>query len=143
VRRVEVHIAGDDEPDDPAPPNAPPPHDDGGWIIVFDGLAVVDLLQMGSVETFLGAAVVPAGKITQIRLVIAQATWVDGPLTLPVTCPSCTQTGLKIVTMGKLVVPSGGTVHVTLDFDRDHSLRTENGGYRLDPVIKIARTAVR
>jgi hypothetical protein len=146
VQRVDVHIAGDDKPDDPpGPPGSPPPHDDddGGWITVFSGVAQVDLLLAGSVETFLASAPVPAGKVTQIRLVISDATWVDGAVSTPVACPSCTQTGLKIVTMGKLFVPVGGTLHVTLDFDRDHSLSTDKDGYRLNPVVKIARSAVR
>ena len=147
VQRVDVHIAGDDKSDDdpPNPPGSPPPHDDddGGWITVFSGVARVDLLLAGSVETFLASAPVPAGKVTQIRLVISDATWVDGAVTKPVACPSCTKTGLKIVTMGKLFVPAGGTLHVTLDFDRDHSLSTDKDGYRLNPVVKIARSAVR
>ena len=145
VTRVDVHIAGDDESDDPPhPPGSPPPHDDGGgWITVFSGVAQVDLLLAGSVETFLGSAVVPAGKVTQIRLVISDATWIEGAVTKPVACSSCSQTGLKIVTMGKLFVPAGGTLHVTLDFDRDHSLSADKDGYRLNPVVKIARSAVR
>jgi hypothetical protein len=146
VQRVDVHIAGDDDSDDdpPAPPGGPPPHDNvkGGWITVFTGVAQIDLLRAGSVETFLGSAVVPAGKVTQIRLVISEAIFVDGAVTKPVACSSCTRTGLKIVTMGKLFVPHGGTLHVTLDFDRD-SLKTDKDGYRLDPVVKIARSSVR
>jgi hypothetical protein len=106
-------------------------------------VAQVDLLQAGSVEAFLGSGPVPAGKVTQIRLVISEATWVDGAITKTVVCPSCTKTGLKIVTMGKLFVPVGGILHVTLDFDRDHSLHDDKDGLRLDPVVKIARTAVR
>jgi hypothetical protein len=151
VQRVDVHIAGDDSHDDqPVPPGSPPrpPHpddddDDGGWITVFSGVAQVDLLAAGSVETFLGSAAVPSGKVTQIRLVISDAVWVDGAVTKPVVCNSCTHTGLKIVTMGKLFVPAGGTLHVTLDFDRDHSLSTDKDGYRLNPVVKIARSSVR
>jgi hypothetical protein len=160
VRRVDVHIAGDDKFDDgkrvppvgPLPPGNihPPDHDDdidddhdGGWITVFSGAAQVDLLAAGSVETFLASAPVAAGKVTQIRLVISDAFWTDGAVTHPVVCNSCTHTGLKIVTMGKLFVPAGGTLHVTLDFDRDHSLSTDKDGYRLNPVVKIARSSVR
>jgi hypothetical protein len=147
ITRVDVHVAGNDAPDDDPPgtltgggsPGGSNPHDDGGWISVFAGAAHVNLLQAGSVETFLGSAAVPAGKVTQIRLVLAGATFVDGTTTTPVACPSCTQTGLKIVTMGKLFVPSGGTLHVTLDFDREHSLSATADGFRLDPVIKIGR----
>jgi hypothetical protein len=145
VNRVDIHIAGTDNVDDDAlapPSTPPPPDDDGGWFTVFTGAAQVDLLQAGSVEAFLGSGPVPAGKVTQIRLVIAQATWIDGTISKPVTCPSCTQTGLKIVTMGKIVVPAGGTLHVTLDFDRDHSLKDDKDGFRLDPVVKVARSSV-
>jgi hypothetical protein len=148
VTRVDVHVAGDGMPDDPpggltGTSGGPPAHDDGGWITVFAGAAEVDLMQPGSVETFLGSAPTPAGKVTQIRLVLAAATWLDGTSVVPVACPSCTQTGLKIVTMGKLFVPSGGTLHVTLDFDAEHSLHTDTGGFRLDPVVKIARADTR
>jgi hypothetical protein len=148
VVRVDIHVAGADDADDPPdapnplPPNPPPPHDEG-WITIFAGDAHVDLLQAGSVEAFLASAAVPAGKITQIRLVLADAVWTDGTVSAPVQCPSCTQTGLKIVTMGKVIVPSGGTLHVTLDFDREHSLRADKDGYHLDPVVKVAEVHVR
>ncbi len=110
---------------------------------VFTGSAVVDLLTAGSVETFLGSAPTPAGKVTQIRLILSDARFVDGALTAPVSCPSCTQTGLKIITMGKLFVPSGGVLSVTLDFDKEHSLSTTTDGFHLDPVVKIARVSTR
>jgi len=147
VTRVDVHVAGDVGVDDDPPgigvPGDPPKHEDtGGWITVA-GAARVDLLQAGAVETFLGSASVPPGKVTQIRLVLSGASWVDGASATPVTCPSCTQTGLKIVTMGKLFVSSGGTVHVTLDFDRDHSVNVGIDGVRLDPVVKIVRIDTR
>jgi hypothetical protein len=152
VTRVDVHIAGDDTKDDGKDDDPPgigvpggvPSHGDtGGWITVFGGAARVDLLQAGAVETFLGSAPVPAGKVTQIRLVLSGASWVDGASVTTVSCPSCTQTGLKIVTMGKLFVPSGGTLHVTLDLDREHSVHVGTDGVRLDPVVKIVRTDTR
>jgi hypothetical protein len=142
VTRVDVHVAGEGEPDDDRPgglAGGPITVDhDGGWITVFSGAARVDLLEVGSVETFLGSAPTPSGKLTQIRLILADAAWVDGAATASVACPSCSQTGLKIVTMGKLFVPAGATLHVTLDFDREHSIHTTTDGFRLDPVIKIA-----
>jgi hypothetical protein len=147
ITRVDVHVAGADAPDDDPPGTltgggslgGSAPHDDGGWITVFAGTAHVDLFKLGAVETFLGSTAAPAGKVTQIRLVLAGATLVDGATSTPVACPSCTQTGLKIVTMGKLFVPAGGTLHVTLDFDREHSFSTGADGLRLDPVVKIGR----
>jgi hypothetical protein len=143
VARVDIHVAGQGDPnDDDHPggltggPSAPP--SGGGWITLFSGAAKVDLLDTSSVETFLGSAPTPSGKVTQIRLILSDATWTDGTLSAPVTCPSCSQTGLKIVTMGKLVVPAGGTLHVTLDLDRAKSISSTADGFRLDPVIKIA-----
>jgi len=145
VARVDVHVAGEGDDDDPPgpPPAGAPPEDEGGWVTVFAGSAVVDLLTAGSVETFLGSAPTPAGKVTQIRLILDDARFVDGAISAPVTCPSCTQTGLKIITMGKLVVPNGGVLSVTLDFDKEHSLSSTTDGFRLDPVGKIARVSTR
>ena len=147
VTRLEVHVAGLEGPDDDPPAGAPAAPvtggDDGGWITVFSGTAGIDLLKAGSVEIFLGSTAVPVGKITQIRLVLGDSTWVDGAVVLPVACPSCSETGLKIVTMGKLFVPAGGTLHVTLDFDQEHSLQVGADGVRLDPVVKIARIDTR
>src|SRR5688572_21265499 len=61
VRRVDVHMAGDDD-DDPPGPGGMPSNDgrEGGWITVFSGVAQLDLFQAGSVETFLASAPVPA-----------------------------------------------------------------------------------
>jgi len=112
-------------------------HEDSG--LEHSGPTRVDLLRAPAVETFLGSAPIPAGKITQIRLVLVDATWFDGASVTPVACPSCTQTGLKIVTMGKLMAPIGVTLHVTLDFDREHSLHADPNGLRLDPVVHVAR----
>jgi hypothetical protein len=149
VVRVDVHVAGETDPDEDPPgpvgvgggPTTGPTG--GGWVTVFSGAAHMDLLDTAAVEVFLGSQTVPSGKVTQIRLILSDATWVDGALSLPVACPSCTQTGLKIVTMGKLFVPAGGTLHVTLDLDREHSIRTTSDGFHLDPVIKIARADTR
>ena len=147
VTRVDVHAAGLEGPEDDPPaggPGAPVTGGgDGGWITVFSGTAGIDLLKAGSVEIFLGSTAVPVGKITQIRLILGDSTWVDGAVLLPVSCPSCSETGRKIVTMGKLFVPAGGTLHVTLDFDQEHSLQVGADGVRLDPVVKIARIDTR
>jgi hypothetical protein len=143
VSRVDVHVAGEGSSDDDdhpgglaGGPSSPP--SEGGWITVFSGAAKVDLLDTGAVETFLGSAATPSGKITQIRLILSDATWTDGTISSPVACPSCSQTGLKIVTMGKLVVPPGGTLHVKLDLNREQSISQAANGLRLDPVVKIA-----
>jgi hypothetical protein len=146
ISRVDVHVAGEGESDDdhPGTPTGSGSSINGtGWVTVFSGAAHVDLLDTKAVEAFLGSAATPSGKITQIRLILADATWIDGAQTAPVTCPSCSQTGLKIVTMGKLVVPAGGVLHVTLALDREHSINAASDGVRLDPVVKIAGAQAR
>jgi Domain of unknown function (DUF4382) len=141
VARVDVHVAGEGDPDDDHPAGlagGPASLPSGGWITVFAGAAKLDLLDTSAVETLLGSVATPSGKVTQIRLVLTDATWTDGTVTTPVECPSCSQTGLKIVTMGKLVVPPGGTLHVKLDLNREQSISQAANGLRLDPVVKIA-----
>lgn len=139
ITEVSVHTAGDDGS----------PRGDGqsadregaggeGWTTLFSGEAKIDLLNATSAEEFLGSSEVPAGKITQVRLVLAGAELIGGAVTSPVSCPSCSESGLKIVTGGALEVSPGATMHLTLDLDQASSLTQDESGYRLDPVIKIA-----
>lgn len=146
VTDVEVHVAGDGT-DAATHGNADAKGVDAsgadgsgssGWVSVFSGHERVDLLDAAQTEALLGSASVPVGKITQIRLILADdAALVDGGNETKVSCPSCTQTGLKLVTEGKLEVADGDTLHVALDFDPDHSLSSDGqGGWVLKPVIK-------
>jgi hypothetical protein len=151
VTSVSVHVAGADEDnkgDDkvagpPGSPPAPEPEkdDDGsGWVTIFSGSKTLDLRDSAQVETFLASAPVLAGKITQIRLILAgDATLVDGATQVAVKCPSCTESGLKIVTRGQVTIPSGGTLHLTLDFDQGASLAANGGTYVLNPTIKVTK----
>ncbi|XYI02164.1 DUF4382 domain-containing protein [Sorangium sp. So ce1128] len=141
ISEVSVHIAGDAEANErggDGESTGDESADEAGWITVFSGEATVDLLDATSTEELLGSNEVPAGKVTQVRLVLAGAELVDGPITTPVSCPSCSESGLKIVTAGAVEVSPGGTLHLTLDVDQASSLIRDEGGYRLDPVIKIA-----
>ncbi|WP_437963830.1 DUF4382 domain-containing protein [Sorangium sp. So ce260] len=142
VTEVSVHVAGDEGS----------PGGDGesadrageqGWTTLFSGEVKVDLLDAVSTEEFLGSNEVPAGKITQVRLVLAGAELVDAAGTSPVSCPSCSESGLKIVTEGTVEVSPGGTLHLTLDVDQASSLTQDESGYHLDPVIKIAQAEER
>jgi hypothetical protein len=147
LTEVNVHVAGDAEQDEAG--QASPGDDDGsshdesagesGWSTIFSGEVKLDLLDASSTEKLLGSSEVPAGKVTQVRLVLTDAELVEGSTTSPVSCPSCSESGLKIVTEGAVEVSPGGTLHLTLDFDQARSLTQEQSGYRLDPVIKIAK----
>lgn len=140
IGEVSVHVAGDAEGDDASrgeDEGSTGGADEAGWITVFSGEAEVDLLDAMSIEEFLGSNEVPAGKVTQVRLVLTGAELVDGSIRIPVSCPSCSESGLKIVTAGGLEVSSGDTLHLTLDVDQASSLTQDESGYRLDPVIKV------
>ncbi|MEP7122120.1 MAG: DUF4382 domain-containing protein [Byssovorax sp.] len=142
VAEVNVHVAatkgGDNAKDSSAPGN-----DTGGsgWVTVFSGKTDVDLFDAASTEELLGSMTVPAGKITQVRLVLAGADLVEGATTTAVACPSCSESGLKIVTEGKAEVAAGDTLHLALDFDQTKSLTQDEAGYRLAPVIKVATSS--
>jgi hypothetical protein len=153
VTRVDVHIAAEndvagtnDEADEPGDDTAMPegntgaPEDDtsGSWFTVFDGRERLDLLDMTGTPEFLGGLDVPAGDITQIRLVLAgDPTMTVGEATgVPLACASCTETGIKVVTAGSVTLSPGDTLHLTLDFTR--ILDAEHA--RLQPVIRAYAT---
>lgn len=79
----------------------------------------------------------PAGKITQIRLVLQEsgnAVVVDG-VEHPLTTPSAQQSGLKI-NFNQTLSPDG-IYKIWLDFDAARSVVARgNGDYNLKPVIK-------
>jgi hypothetical protein len=135
VTRVDVHVAGQGQDDRDI--------DENGFISVFEGEARVNLSDLAATREILGASAVPAGKVTQVRLILADDAVIDdgaGNLT-PVSCSSCNETGLKLNPSGKLEVPEGGTLDLVLDFDVNTSLSATGSGFRLDPVIKLELAA--
>jgi len=112
---------------------------ESGWFTVFSGKTRVDLLDAITTEALLDSVTVPAGKITQVRIVLTDAELIEGTKRTAVSCPSCSETGLKIVTEGKVEAAAGDTLHLALDFDQARSLTLKEGVYRLGPVIKVAR----
>jgi hypothetical protein len=110
----------------------------GSWITVFSGQQRLDLLEDGLTEAFLASAWIPAGRVTQIRLVLADdVVLVNGPTRIAIKCPSCSESGLKLVTAGRLVLPARGHVHVKLELDAEGSLVLIGGAKHLSPVVKI------
>ncbi len=84
---------------------------------------------------------VPAGSISQIRLVLGEENTivVDGE-TLPLATPSAQQSGLKIQ-VNETLQP-GILYEFMLDFDVDKSIVSQgNGGYSLKPVIRATTAA--
>ncbi len=138
VSDVLVHVAAHGA-DHEAKEGSAPEAGESGWFTVFSGKTKVDLLDAITTEALLDSVTVPAGKITQVRIILTDAELVEGTKRTAVSCPSCSETGLKIVTEGKVEAAAGDTLHLALDFDQARSLTLEEGVYRLGPVIKVAR----
>jgi Domain of unknown function (DUF4382) len=98
---------------------------------------IYDLLELtGGVSVLLVDDEIPAGEISQIRLILGEnnSIVVDGE-TFPLQTPSAQQSGLKINVNETL---EGGIFYeFVLDFDVDKSIVAQgNGGYLLKPVIR-------
>jgi hypothetical protein len=88
------------------------------------------------VDTLLASYDIPAGKISQIRLVLGpnNSVVVDGA-TYPLETPSAQQSGLKLNVQANLT--AGIEYRLWLDFDANRSIvTTGNGKYILKPVIR-------
>lgn len=130
VNQVKLHVAATGAGEDSGR---------SGWKMAFSGETKVDLFDATTVEALLGTIDVPAGKITQVRLMLSDAELVDGETRTPVTCSSCSETGLKIILGGKIDVVEGDRLHLSLDVDQALSLTHDETGYRLAPVIKLVK----
>lgn len=103
---------------------------------------IYDLLELtAGVNVLLYNDEVPAGKISQIRLILGeQNTIVVNGETLPLATPSAQQSGLKVQVHQTL--EPGILYEFILDFDVDKSIVAQgNGGYSLKPVIRATTVA--
>jgi uncharacterized protein DUF4382 len=150
VEAVKVHLvlpenesergeSADNEPTEPRGDEVAEAAAEGGeWLTVFSGSRSIDLYDAVGTEAFLGSLPVPVGRIDQVRLVLApDASLVAGGVTLAVTCPSCSESGLKITIPGGLEVAPGGMLHLTLVVSIRKSIRIELDRVMLRPVIRI------
>jgi hypothetical protein len=118
-----------------------------GWrSITLDPPRRIDLLTLGNgLLTELGRAAVPAGRYTQLRLVLADNSTVNplanavkptGGAEVALSTPSAQQSGLKLQTA--IEVASGRQADFVLDFDAcDSVVRAGNSGNTLlKPVLR-------
>jgi hypothetical protein len=118
-----------------------------GWrSIVLDPARRIDLLTLGNgLLTELGRTAVPAGRYTQLRLVLADNSTVNplanavkptGAAEVALSTPSAQQSGLKLQTA--IDVASGRQADFVLDFDAcDSIVRAGNSGNTLlKPVLR-------
>ncbi|UCH36546.1 MAG: DUF4382 domain-containing protein [Armatimonadota bacterium] len=115
--------------------------DGGGWVTVADKAAIdafitqpVDLLSLRDVEKLIGVASLPAGRYTQLRLVLLPQAEVvlPGGAHQPLKIPSGPQTGLKAL---NFTVPDGEVVYLLIDIETDRITHTDGGAneYILPP----------
>ncbi|MFB6455353.1 DUF4382 domain-containing protein [Chitinophaga sp. Hz27] len=88
------------------------------------------------IDTLLAATDIPAGKISQIRLLLgANNSVVIGGTSYPLQTPSAQQSGLKLNINATLV--AGIDYRLWIDFDANKSVvATGNGKFNLKPVIR-------
>ncbi len=126
IKSVELNYSG----------NTPGP---SGWVILDTKAGIYDLLQLqnGVVVILTDNTIIPAGKVSQMRLILGSnnSIVIDG-VTSPLTIPSSENTGIKINLNTNL--RAGYHTVVLLDFDAEKSIVFEgNGGIKLKPVLKV------
>lgn len=138
VERIRVHQSGS------------APDTEAGWSeIVLDPAKRVDLLSLtNGVLDELGQTALPAGKYTQLRLVLAgngstapyanSATPTGSTDEVPLATPSAEQSGLKINT--NIDVIGSQTADFVIDFDACRSIVSagKSGKYLLKPVLTVS-----
>ena len=112
--------------------------DVSGWVTLAPTHpGIYNLLDFSNgMDTLLCHAQLPAGKISQMRLILGNnnSVVVDG-VTKPLSTPSAQQSGLKF-NIHQDLVPNG-SYDVWIDFDAGRSIiETGNGGYSLKPVVR-------
>jgi len=109
----------------------------GGWTTLATNAGVYDLLKLqNGVDTLLAVGPVPTGYVREIRLILGNNNSVVDTLgvTHSLRIPSGSESGLKIKVKRKL----NATLETLLiDFDAALSIKKENDGYKLRPVIKL------
>jgi hypothetical protein len=113
-----------------------------GWKTLDVEKGVYNLLRLtNGLDTLLGTNELPAGKVSQIRLILGSnnTVMIDNEL-LALSTPSAQQSGLKLNVNADL--KAGVTYTILLDFDAALSVvRLPTGAYSLKPVIRMISNA--
>ncbi|SDS32588.1 DUF4382 domain-containing protein [Gramella sp. MAR_2010_147] len=117
--------------------------DADGWVSLSGvQTGVYDLLELtGGISQLLADSEVPAGYVSQMRLVLGtENTVVVNGESKPLNTPSAQQSGLKLQLNKEL--EAGENYAFLLDFDVEESIVAQgNGGYNLKPVIRLSAEA--
>jgi hypothetical protein len=113
-----------------------------GWVSLDVQEGVYNILALtNGLDTLLGSAELPSGRVSQIRLILGSnnSVKVDGNV-YPLTTPSSQQSGLKLNVQTQM--SPGISYVITLDFDAARSVALNGmGAYRLKPVIRAITEA--
>lgn len=110
--------------------------DTTAWITMQTVAGVYNLLGLqNGVDTLISEAVLPSGKVKEIRLVLGSENNIKaGGEIIPLTIPSGSSSGLKIKIDKAL---RGGVDSILIDFDAALSVKVEQDGFKLRPVLRI------
>lgn len=117
-------------------------NDEKGWQALDVQEGVYDLLQLtNGLDTLLGEIEIPAGKVSQIRLILGTENSIKiGGEMLDLATPSAEQSGLKLQIHESFA--AGITYKILLDFDVARSIvLTGNETFKLKPVIRTITAA--
>jgi Domain of unknown function (DUF4382) len=108
-----------------------------GWVDMATNARIYNLLGLqNGVDTLLATGTFPQNVVKEIRFVLGPNNTVKDSLGIvyPLTVPSGSESGLKIKVNKKM----GANLQTLLiDFDAALSIKKENDGYKLRPVLKI------
>ncbi len=104
------------------------------WITVFSGPKAIDLIAVKNVKELLGEATLDAGKYTQIRLIVVNATVIINETSHDVTVPS---KAIKFI--HPFNIETNKTTSLIFDFDADKSIvkAGNKDKYILKPTVKV------
>lgn len=111
-------------------------NDSNAWVSMSTAAGIYNLLALqNGIDTLISEAVVPAGKVKEIRLVLGSenSVKVAGEV-LPLIIPSGSSSGLKIKIDKQM---RAGADSLLIDFDAGLSVKLEQDGYKLRPVLKL------
>ena len=109
---------------------------ESGWVSMDVNEGIYNLLELqNGTDTLLGTVTLPAGVLKEIRLILGtENRVVANGESFPLVIPSGAESGLKI----KVDKDLDATLEtITIDFDAAMSVRQEQNGYKLRPVIRV------
>jgi len=104
---------------------------ESGWVSLSLEARTIDFLALGNLTQVLALDRIPAGKYTQIRVVVAS---VEGTPARGAKVSLSVPDGI-LRTTTPFDLPGGGTATVTLDFDLSRSIVSNANGYTFKPVL--------